>query len=238
MRTPRFLALLVLFVGGPPAVIAPRVSPDAVVEAYRDGVSAKEIADILSVTLRRVQQILAAEGALPQRLPTHPRLADLIRYEAMRHGPNYGFRMLTGALRARHPGYTFPQRAVVAALRAAAPRAFRDRRSWATKKLDRGVYRADHFMYSVHLDLACKLQEYGLYVAALIDGDSRMALGLTALTRKTRARVYAEAFEPCVAEHGLPDQLITDKGWEVRVRTRDHVHTLCAKPLLSWLCVC
>ena len=33
-------------------------------------------------------------------------------------------------------------------------------------KMQRRRYHADHFMYSMHMDLDCKLQEYGLYIGA------------------------------------------------------------------------
>ena len=57
-------------------------------------------------------------------------------------------------------------------------------------------------------------QEYGLYVAAMIDGDSRMCLALTALTNKLPYTLYSSVFLPFANTWGLPDQLITDQGPE------------------------
>jgi hypothetical protein len=103
---------------------------------------------------------------------------------------------------------------VQAVLYEANPAAYDARRWWAHRRLVRGLYVASHFMYSVHMDLACKLQEYHLYVGAIIDGDSRTALILTAHTNKMPVTIYEELFLPCAREHGLPDQLVTDKGTE------------------------
>ena len=93
------------------------------------------------------------------------------------------------------------------------------RRIWAQKRIERGAYHAPNFMHSVHLDLACKLQQYNLYVAAMIDGDSRMCLALRAIRTKIPFVIYTTVFLPCVLAFGCPDQLITDKGhfWKLLV---------------------
>ena len=84
--------------------------------------------------------------------------------ETARFGPNYGFGMLHGALLRLYPQWRFTRRAVYASLRRVAPAALRSRREFAQYRLRRGHYHAPHFQYSCHLDLACKLQEYGLFV--------------------------------------------------------------------------
>lgn len=53
-----------------------------------------------------------------------------------------------------------------------------------------------------------------MYVAAIIDGDSRMCLSLVALTNKLTLTVYNEVFLPFVRAWGFPDQLVTDQGPE------------------------
>ena len=40
----------------------------------------------------------------------------------------------------------------------AEPISHTDRKWWAVKRIARGVYYAPYFMYSLHIDLACKLQ--------------------------------------------------------------------------------
>ena len=60
-------------------------------------------------------------------------------------------------------------------------------------------------MHSCHLDLACKLQEYSVYVAAMIDGDSRMCLSLVdILTFNININIV-------VCEHGTS---VTSKHFE------------------------
>ena len=206
-------ALLALLAAAP--AHAAGIDAASVVESFLECGSTKAVALDFHCTQRRVQQIVQDAGITETKPDVHPDLEAVVLHEVRRHGANYGVKMLLGALRAHHPGWSFPRRAVLAVLQAADPGAARARVDWAHRRLERGVYRADHFMYSVHLDLACKLQDYGLYVGALIDGDSRMALTLSALTSKTPEVIYRELFEPCVLQYGLPDQLITDKGWEV-----------------------
>ncbi len=58
------------------------------------------------------------------------------------------------------------------------------------------------------------LTEYGIYVAAIIDGDSRKVLSLLAKQTKMAWWVYILVFLPFVAVHGFSDQLVTDAGEE------------------------
>ena len=186
----------------------------AVVELVPDGVGTAAIAQEFGCSQRRVQQIVKAVGLARLVEPVHPHLDDVVCEEACRHGDNYGVAMLLGALRAHHPGWSFPRRRVLAALKANRPEALAARRHWAHRRIGRGVYVAHHFAYSWHMDLACKLQEYGIYVGALIDGDSRKALRLVALVDKLPVTIYDKLFAPAADRYGLPDQLITDKGSE------------------------
>jgi hypothetical protein len=87
---------------------------------------------------------------------------------------------------------------VVACMARHDPMAHAARRIWAQKRIERGAYHAPNFMHSVHLDLACKLQQYNLYVAAMIDGDSRMCLALRAIRTKIPFVIYMTVFLPCV----------------------------------------
>lgn len=80
-------------------------------------------------------------------------------------------------------------------------------REWATARLERRHYHADHFCYSWHMDLDCKMAAYGIYLGFVIDGDSRMVLHAAVLPDKTACRVYEELFRPAVAAWGFPDQL-------------------------------
>ena len=186
----------------------------AVVELVPVGVGTAAIAQEFGCSQRRVQQIVKAVGLARLVEPVHPHLDDVVCEEACRHGDNYGVAMLLGALRAHHPGWSFPRRRVLAALKADRPEALAARRHWAHRRIGRGVYVAHHFAYSWHMDLACKLQEYGIYVGALIDGDSRKALRLVALVDKLPVTIYDKLFAPAADRYGLPDQLITDKGSE------------------------
>jgi hypothetical protein len=199
----------------PVAVVAVPGREADVVQHWHSGDTTAGIAEQLGCTQRRVQQILSHAGAFAQRRPVHPQLAEVVQYEATRHGANYGYQMLLGALRAHHGHgrWSFPRRQVYAVLHELNPEAYEARRHWAQRRIGREMYFAPHFLYSVHIDLACKLQEYGIYVGAAIDGASRMALSLVALTDKLPVTIYDSVFVPMVTKYGFPDQLMV---WERR----------------------
>ena len=105
--------------------------------------------------------------------------------------------MMVGALMASHPGYHFGRPRVDEALALLFPAARAARCSVSQRRILRGHYHAPNFMHSCHLDLACKLQEYSVYVAAMIDGDSRMCLSLVALDNK----LPSTSTSTCYCEH-------------------------------------
>jgi hypothetical protein len=181
------------------------------------GMSTAHIAGNLGITQRRVQQMVAVVGGFAARLPQHPDFADVVAFEVDRHGPNYGYKMLLGALRAHHPGWAWARRQVYDVLHQLNPAAYEARRHWAQRRIGRGVYHAPHFHYSCHIDLACKLQQYGIYFGAMLDGATRMVLCLEALTDKLPVTIYDRLFQPVADRYGVPDQLISDKGNEWRV---------------------
>ena len=148
-----------------PVVSAPVSAPD-VCALFRAGATVLDIATRYTVTVRRVQQIVREAGFRPdlQPQPSEAVLDQIMAAETARFGPNYGFGMLHGALLRLYPQWCFTRRAVYASLRRVAPAALRSRRAFAQYRLRRGHYHAPHFQYSCHLDLACKLQEYGLFV--------------------------------------------------------------------------
>ena len=211
----RFVLSLVLSLRGALGAKGPNESlVTSVVELTSDGVSTAAISEELGCSQRWVQRIVKAAGLARHVKPVHPDLENIVCDEACRHGDNYGVSMLLGALRALYRDWSFPRRRVLAALRADRPEAVAARKNWAHRRIGRGMYVALHFAYSWHMDLACKLQDYGIYVGALIDGDSRKALRLVALVDKLPVTIYDKLFAPAADRYGLPDQLITDKGSE------------------------
>ena len=68
------------------------------VTLFAAGVTTAAIAAAEGCTVRRVQQIVAEAGMQPPALPLHPQSEAVVQYEMLRHGPNYGFNMLLGAL--------------------------------------------------------------------------------------------------------------------------------------------
>lgn len=168
----RRVVLLVCAAAVLPTVCAAPVSAPRVCALFLAGVDVVDIASRCHVTARRVNQIVRGAGHRPavQPKPSPVVLDRIIAAETARFGPNYGFAMLHGALLRLYPQWRFTRRAVYASLRRVAPTALRARRDFAHYRLRRGHYHAPHFQYSCHLDLACKLQEYGLFV-----GPSRPA---------------------------------------------------------------
>lgn len=160
----------------------------------------------------------AGAPALAHLLLPRPGDAQLFQWvqdEVHRLGHAYGTKMMVGALMASHPGYHFGRPRVDEALALLFPAARAARCSVSQRRILRGHYHAPNFMHSCHLDLACKLQEYSVYVAAMIDGDSRMCLSLVALDNKLPVNLYQHVFVPFAQRWGgLPDQVVTDHGKE------------------------
>lgn len=199
----------------PSSVIAPSPREADVIRLWDTGSKTVEIAQAVGCTQRNVQQILKRVDAFAPVAPVHPDLVEVVRYHAEKCGPNYGWNMLLGSLRSLYGcAWSFPRRQVYAVLHDLNPEAYAARRHWAMRRIGREIYFAPHFLYSVHIDLACKLQEYGLYVGAAVDGASRMVLSLRVLSDKLPVTIYDHIFSPMVEEYGLPDQLISDKGGE------------------------
>ena len=182
-------------------------------------VTTQAVASAAGVSARTINRHLAASGTprVAAAVLTDTELDSMVAKQIDKLGSNYGARMVIGALRAAHPQSTFSRKRVVASMARHDPMAHAARRIWAQKRIERGAYHAPNFMHSVHLDLACKLQQYNLYVAAMIDGDSRMCLALRAIRTKIPFVIYMTVFLPCVLAFGCPDQLVTDKGpeWDI-----------------------
>ena len=192
-----------------------RITAAAAIALFVAGAGTASIASVTGVGQRRIQQLVAGVQTAQQLpVPSEALFAAMVMTAVAQHGHNYGTIMLQGALRAAYPVYSFPRRKIAALLQTLYPNAWAARRSWAHRKLERGHYHAPWPFYSVHLDLDCKLQEYGLFVGAMIDGHSRLCGSLVALTTKLPYVVYSMVYLPFVAAHGIPDQLITDKGTE------------------------
>ena len=83
------------------------------------------------------------------------------------------------------------------------------RREWATARLEKGHYHADHFCYSWHMDLDCKMAAYGIYLGFVIDGDSRMVLHAAVLPDKTACRVCPRGALPTCLPSPCGDSLIS-----------------------------
>ena len=87
------------------------------------------------------------------------------------------------------------------------------RQNWVANRLARRTYWAAYTDYSWHLDMNEKLGDIGIYFTACIDGFSRLVLWLEPVLDK-RAITLWPFFQRVARERGLPDQLVTDKGYE------------------------
>jgi hypothetical protein len=196
------------------------LSAEDVPGLFRAGDSVRDIAALVGLCERRVRQIVAQAGLRPvaKPVPSTRLMYRIILTEVRRHGGGYGWGTLCGALRAHHARYHFPRRRVLAALRDLFPQDARRRQDWTAQRLERGRYYAPYAHYSWHMDYACKMQDYGIYVGAVIDGCSRLCLSLQAVTDKLARTAYINVLLPALEEYEIvPDQLNTDKGreWDV-----------------------
>jgi hypothetical protein len=125
-------------------------------------VTTQAVASAAGVSARTINRHLAASGTprVAAAVLTDTELDSMVAKQIDKLGSNYGARMVIGALRAAHPQSTFSRKRVVASMARHDPMAHAARRIWAQKRIERGAYHAPNFMHSVHLDLACKLQQY------------------------------------------------------------------------------
>jgi hypothetical protein len=121
-------------------------------------VTTQAVASAAGVSARTINRHLAASNTprVAAAVLTDTELDSMVAKQIDKLGSNYGARMIIGALRAAHPQSTFSRKRVVASI----SMAHAARRIWAQKRIERGAYHAPNFMHSVHLDLACKLQQY------------------------------------------------------------------------------
>ena len=144
------------------------LTEEAVIVLFLDGVPTRDLAKEAGLSQRRIQQIVASQREPAAASPSDELLDAMIIEQRWQLGHTYGVPMMEGALRAAHPGYTFPRQSISDALERLYPEEFEARRHWATLKLQRGVYYAASTFTSLHLDYDGKFQEYGLYVGALL----------------------------------------------------------------------
>ena len=112
------------------------------------GATTTAIALHAGVSKRRIQQLTRHLRPAPLPAPDDATLDAMIAEQRKRLGPNYGFIMMQGALRAANPGFTYAVRRINDALQRMYPEEHNARKSWAQLKLERGHYHAPHFGYS------------------------------------------------------------------------------------------
>ena len=126
--------LLLAIVAATPSLGSPAERAAECIHMHEKGWPTAAAAGALGCTQRRVQQILSAAGCFAAALPVHPDFDAVVMYEAERHGPNYGYKMLLGALRHHHPGWAWARRPVYEVLHRLDPEAYEARRHWALRR--------------------------------------------------------------------------------------------------------
>ena len=75
-------------------------------------------------------------------------------------------------------------------------------------------YYAPYFGYKYHMDQNEKLIEYGVTHVVIVDGCSRMVLGIHSMPIKKPILIYDQIYRPSIDRYGLADQLRVDHGTE------------------------
>lgn len=161
-------------------VVLNSLSVDDVPRLFAAGRGCASIAAAVGVSVRHVRRLVVAAGLRPPQTPMPPPdLFDaIIRREVKRHGGAYGYGMMRGVLSAHHPEWRFPRRRVLEALQRMFPGDAEIRKRYTAQRLERGRVFSPHDGYTWQLDYACKLQQYDIYVAAIIDTCTRKLLKL------------------------------------------------------------
>ena len=98
-------------------MVAPsKVDSRHVQAAFVAGATTTAIALHAGVSKRRIQQLTRHLRPAPLPAPDDATLDAMIAEQRKRLGPNYGFIMMQGALRAANPGFTYAVRRINDAL--------------------------------------------------------------------------------------------------------------------------
>uniref|UniRef100_A0A914UQP7 Integrase catalytic domain-containing protein n=1 Tax=Plectus sambesii TaxID=2011161 RepID=A0A914UQP7_9BILA len=120
--------------------------------------------------------------------------------------------MLQGYLRMQ--GITASQRRIRAAQAVVAPSYLTNRRADAQRQTNPQPYRAPYFGDNLHMDQNEKLVEYGIVFVTAVDGLSGCITRAAIMPRKNNLTIYGLVFSESVAQFGLWDKVIVDKGKE------------------------
>ena len=130
-------------------------------------------------------------------------------------GHGWGYTKLAFMLR---QNYGVSRRQTRAAMQALAPRSFAARAAEPFQRLLRGNLVLPHSNLWWQLDLDCKLQDFGIYVAAVVDAHDRTILCIVVLPDKTALRIWHSCVAVALQRVGCyPEMMTTDAAQELKL---------------------
>lgn len=168
-------------------------------------------------TVRHRAATLGHPFAGPAQRPAFRAVLAATTNVVARLGHGWGYSKITEFIQTRLlPGTS--RRQVIAAMKQLAPRSFAARAAEPFQRRLRGHLVLPHRNLWWQLDLDCKLQDWGLYVAGVIDAHDRTLLALVVLPDKTAVRIWHQCVAVALSRAGLyPEMLSTDMANELKL---------------------
>uniref|UniRef100_A0A7M5XMG4 Integrase catalytic domain-containing protein n=1 Tax=Clytia hemisphaerica TaxID=252671 RepID=A0A7M5XMG4_9CNID len=186
------------------------ISKQVLENFLEEGCLISEIKDMLNISERTIFRRLQEYGFSKRIFSTiDPDDLDIAVSQIVREFPNNGEVMLRELLKERELLVTRKS------LRESLHRIDEARKSKRKRKaLHRRVYNVQGPNYLWHLDTNHKLIRWNFVVTGIVDGFSRLPVGLRCSDNNNKSTTVLSCFKTSVAEYGIPSRVRSDKGKE------------------------
>ena len=144
-------------------------------------------------------------------------VVEAMRLLLLRLGHGWGVRKLVEPLRRMLPHRIVRVRHVRLAMQLLAPAQFAARAAPTYQRRLRGTFVLPHANLNWQLDLDCKLQDFGIYIAGVIDAHDRTVLALIVLFDKTARSTWSMLRIGLASTGHWPEMLSTDHAEELKL---------------------
>ena len=192
----------------------------AILECRRRSMTLKSAAQLLGLpdkTLHNRAKNLGIESWVSPPDAVDAEVVEAMRLLLLRLGHGWGVRKLVEPLRRMLPHRAVRVRHVRLAMQLLAPAQFAARAAPTYQRRLRGTFVLPHANLNWQLDLDCKLQDFGIYIAGVIDSHDRTVLALIVLFDKTARSTWSMLRIGLASTGHWPEMLSTDHAEELKL---------------------